>query len=67
MLGCSIALMRKMRLFGSGPAYSKVGRLVRYAEADLAAFIAKNRVGGRVGCSRTKCLPQPFRSGSWSR
>jgi hypothetical protein len=50
-LGCKISTLRKWRLLGSGPAYAKVGRLVRYAEADLTAFLDANRVqpagGGR--------------------
>jgi hypothetical protein len=50
MLGCSVALMRKWRLFGEGPAYCKIGRLVRYRHEDLDAFLAAHRVetgGGR--------------------
>ena len=45
-LGCSKGLLRKWRLFGHGPAFCKLGRLVRYSEADLATFVAANRVGG---------------------
>lgn len=43
-LGCKISTLRKWRFKGSGPAYVKVGRLVRYAEADLAAYLDANRV-----------------------
>jgi hypothetical protein len=43
-LCCSVAALRKWRLLGKGPAFCKVGRLVRYAEADLAAFLDANRV-----------------------
>lgn len=43
-LGCSVAALRKWRLLGKGPAYAKIGRLVRYAEADLVAFLDANRV-----------------------
>ena len=49
-LSCSVALMRKWRLFGEGPAYCKIGRLVRYRHEDLDAFLAAHRVetgGGR--------------------
>jgi len=45
-LGCSVALMRKMRLFGNGPSFYKLGRLVRYAPADLQAFIGSCRKEG---------------------
>lgn len=38
-LCCSVALLRKWRQFGTGPTYYKVGRLVRYSEADLKVYI----------------------------
>ena len=44
ILGCSKALMRKMRMLGDGPAYHKVGRLVRYAPADLRSYMNACRV-----------------------
>jgi hypothetical protein len=43
-LKCSIGLLRKWRQLGEGPAYAKMGRLIRYAEGDLAAFVAAHRV-----------------------
>ena len=43
-LCCSIAALRKWRLLGRGPTYRKIGRLVRYAEADLAEYLDANRV-----------------------
>jgi len=43
-LGCSVGLLRKWRLLGGGPAYCRLGRLVRYSEVDLQAFIESNRV-----------------------
>lgn len=46
-LCCSVALLRKWRLFKRGPAYVRVGRLIRYSEADLDAFITNNRVEGK--------------------
>jgi predicted DNA-binding transcriptional regulator AlpA len=49
-LGCSVALMRKWRLFREGPSYVKMGRLVRYRQEDLTAFLDSHRVetgGGR--------------------
>lgn len=42
-LGCSVALLRKMRRNGTGPTFCRIGRLVRYSESDLAAFIAASR------------------------
>jgi predicted DNA-binding transcriptional regulator AlpA len=50
LLGCSVALMRKWRLFGEGVAYVKIGRLVRYRQSDIDAFLDSHRVttgGGR--------------------
>ena len=43
-LCCSVAALRKWRLLGRGPVYCRVGRLVRYAEADLADYLNANRV-----------------------
>jgi hypothetical protein len=44
VLGCSVAALRKWRLLRKGPIYCKIGRLVRYAEADLAEYLDANRV-----------------------
>jgi Helix-turn-helix domain len=44
MLGCTVSALRKWRLLGRGPAYCKVGRLVRYAEGDLQEFLTASRV-----------------------
>ena len=43
-LGCTVSAMRKWRLLGKGPAFCRIGRLVRYSEADLTAFTDANRV-----------------------
>ena len=43
-IGCTFHTLRKWRLLGKGPRYHKVGRLVRYAETDLAAYLDANRV-----------------------
>ena len=50
VLSCSVALLRKWRLFREGPAYCKIGRLVRYRQEDLNTFLDSHRVetgGGR--------------------
>jgi hypothetical protein len=44
VLGCTISALRKWRLLGKGPTYCKIGRLVRYAQADLAEYLDANRV-----------------------
>jgi len=44
ILGCTVSALRKWRLLGKGPRYHKIGRLVRYADADLAQYLDANRV-----------------------
>ena len=44
ILGCTVSTLRKWRLLRKGPVYVKVSRLVRYSEADLAAYLNANRV-----------------------
>lgn len=50
-LCCSVAALRKWRLLGKGPAYCRVGRLVRYSEPDLDSYLEANRVQP-VGAAR---------------
>ena len=42
-LYCSVAALRKWRINDKGPAFCKIGRLVRYSEVDLAAYVNANR------------------------
>jgi predicted DNA-binding transcriptional regulator AlpA len=42
-VGLSKSSLDKFRFFGSGPAYSKVGRAVIYATADLDNWLASQR------------------------
>jgi predicted DNA-binding transcriptional regulator AlpA len=44
VLGCSDALLRRMRRENRGPRWTKVGRLVRYADEWLSEYIEKNAV-----------------------
>jgi predicted DNA-binding transcriptional regulator AlpA len=37
--GVSVSLMNKMRVYGGGPLYVKIGRVVRYDESDVAAWL----------------------------
>jgi len=41
-LGCSVALLRRMRREGRGPRFTRVGRLVRYPETWLLEYVEKN-------------------------
>jgi hypothetical protein len=42
VLGCSVAAVRRWRLLNIGPAFCKIGRLVRYRKSDVVAFIEAN-------------------------
>ena len=42
-LGLSISTLAKMRLYGTGPAYSKLGRRVVYRPEELETWITANR------------------------
>lgn len=42
-LGLSKSLLDKMRCYGSGPAYTKLGRAVIYNTADLDAWLVQHR------------------------
>lgn len=45
-LGVTTACLEAWRLRGGGPRYRKVGRLVRYTEADIEAFLTAGARGG---------------------
>ncbi len=42
-LGLSVSTLAKMRLYGTGPVYSKLGRRVVYQLEDLEIWISANR------------------------
>ena len=44
LLGCSVALLRRMRFEGRGPKFTRIGRLVRYPEDWLHQYIEENAV-----------------------
>lgn len=35
----------KWRARGCGPAFCRIGRTIRYAKADVDAFVARNTIG----------------------
>lgn len=41
--GSSASTFEKLRLYGGGPVYSKIGRRVVYRLDDLDAWLASNR------------------------
>ncbi len=45
ILKCSPALLRKMRRDGRGPRWTRIGRLVRYAESWLREYVDTHAIG----------------------
>lgn len=42
-LGLSKSTLEKLRCFGGGPAYSKLGRVVIYSTSDLDAWLLERK------------------------
>ncbi len=42
--GLSLSTLQKHRFYGRGIAYSKIGRAVRYREADVISFMESKKV-----------------------
>jgi excisionase family DNA binding protein len=42
-MATSVSTISKLRCYGGGPAYSRIGHAVRYNRADLDAWLAKTR------------------------
>jgi predicted DNA-binding transcriptional regulator AlpA len=47
-LGVSVAALRKWRFQGRGPAYIKLGKLVRYRREDIDQWLLTRPKGGEV-------------------
>jgi hypothetical protein len=45
LLHCTVAFLRRRRLFRAAPPFAKIGRLVRYRMEDLLAYVAANLKG----------------------
>ena len=45
VLGCSPACLRKWRSQQTGPDYFKLGKLIRYRESALEAFVSASKRG----------------------
>lgn len=41
-VGLSASTLEKLRVYGGGPRYAKLGRVVVYDAADLDAWVAQN-------------------------
>jgi len=46
ILGLSTKSLQAWRLYGKGPRFRKIGRAVRYPEADLWAWVEQQPSGG---------------------
>ncbi len=53
LLGCSVALLRRMRREGRGPKFTRIGRLVRYPEEWLCQYIEENAVSRKPVLKRS--------------
>ncbi|GGF66918.1 hypothetical protein GCM10007301_28190 [Azorhizobium oxalatiphilum] len=42
-LGMSVSTLNKLRCYGGGPAFFKLGRTVVYSPADLDAWLAERK------------------------
>ena len=47
LTGMSVQTLRNWRFEGKGPAYSKIGRSVRYAEKDIIEYMENRRIEPR--------------------
>lgn len=45
--GMTVRRLQRMRDEGKGPAYSKVGRTITYARADISSYITAHRITTR--------------------
>lgn len=63
--GLSKFTLEQWRSEGKGPQFTRVGRAVRYAVADLAKFMAEGKIDGirMLGCSEPKTMPASFFKG----
>lgn len=43
-LKTSTSTLAKLRLYGGGPLYTRIGRAVRYQKSDLEAFMTRGKV-----------------------
>ncbi len=43
-LGLAVSTLEKMRVYGGGPKFVKLGRSVRYRDSDLDDYLSHNAV-----------------------
>jgi predicted DNA-binding transcriptional regulator AlpA len=54
LLGLSVRTLERHRVTGTGPRFTRIGRLVRYRSCDLADFVEQNL---RTSTSETPQMP----------
>lgn len=52
-IGVSKSLLDKLRCYGGGPVYAKLGATVIYSVADLDAWVASKRIAGNDNCCQS--------------
>ena len=53
-IGSSVSTLAKLRIYGGGPTYHKVGRSVRYSRAALDVFMAQRLVHSTSDATESK-------------
>ena len=61
-IGVSSSWLAKLRLYGGGPRYSKIGRSIRYSTDELDAWLACNLQASTSELGRSHSgRPEPIR------
>ncbi len=50
--GLSRSQFRKLRIYGGGPPFVKIGRAVRYDPADIAAWLETQKIRTTGDCKK---------------
>ncbi len=55
-LNCSASYLEKMRCFGGGPVYVKLGRSIRYRRSDIDKWLQASRFSNTAQKEASSCL-----------
>lgn len=55
-LGLTTSTLAKARLSGSGPAFVRIGRTIRYDQSDLSSWVLERRVLSTSAYSRQSAV-----------
>lgn len=61
IIGSTPNFLEKLRTVGGGPAYAKLGRIVRYRRSALDRWIDDNTIGATNGARRRRPTPAEVR------